>query len=771
VDKLAARQVCHRILIVRGSEKPRRILPTPRATGKLRLMNNKTRAVGVTSLSLFFLLIFCVVNTYAGPTIVWQLNSRAEILKGESRGVSITETGAVVLAPQVAQLFDSTQAYIWSSVADAQGTVYLGTGHDGRIYRVGADGRGTLLYDAAELDVTALALGADGTLFAGTSPDGKVYRITADGKAEVYFDPPDKYIWSLATMPGGALAIGTGDKGKLYRVKAANAKPEDSLLYATNETHVISLAVDNNGNLLAGTDPGGLVLRISPDGKAFALLDAGLREIHSLVSSPDGSIYALALSEAASSSTRSTATSTSTAPDSSGVSTTVVISGGDDATVATPPTTGRSRSDLTNVKSAVFRILPDGGADTLWSSTSVTAFALAIDAARGGILVGTSDKGRVYLVKPDGNDTLLWQSTEGQISAFAQNDHDIFAATSNAGRLFKFGAGTANEGSYESPVRDAKLVSSWGRIWWQGGGAVKLFTRSGNTERPDATWSDWSAAYSDAKGNAINSPRARFVQWRATLNSSSGGASLDDVNLAYTQRNVAPEVLAITVAPSGVGLQPQIQVPPDPNIESSGLDPTLFGAVVAQPPRKVYQRGARALQWQAEDRNGDALEYDIYYRLVSDPTFRLLKAKTKDTFFTIDGAALADGRYVFKIVASDAPANAADQALVGERISDPFDLDNTPPMVRAISAAVSDAGHVRVAFQADDATGRVKQADVSIDGGEWNVVAPEDGINDSGSERYGLTLSVTGKGNHTIALRVFDTNGNVGSAQTTVSIP
>jgi len=194
-------------------------------------------------------------------------------------------------------------------------------------------------------------------------------------------------------MPDGTLAAGTGDNGKIYRVKAANARPEDSLLYDTNETHVISLGLDRQGNLLAGTDPGGLVLRITSDGKAFALLDAGLREIHSLVTAPDGSIYALALSDAASSSSRSGGAPVSTSSDTSGVSTTVVISGVDDGSGGTPTPATRSRNDLANVRSAVFRILPDGGADTLWSSTTVTAFALANDTARGGVLVGTSDKG------------------------------------------------------------------------------------------------------------------------------------------------------------------------------------------------------------------------------------------------------------------------------------------------------------------------------------------------------------------------------------------
>src|SRR4030095_13808636 len=212
--------------------------------------------------SFLLLIYFFSAHASAGQPVIWETNSRTELLKGDARGVSITETGVLMLAPNLAEVFNTEQAYIWSSAIDNQGTVYLGTGHDGKIYRVPPDGRGSLLYDAAELDITSLAVARDGVLYAGTSPDGKVYRLSADGRAEVYFDPPDKYIWSLAILGDGAVAVGTGDNGKLYRVSTAGAKPETSLLISTNQTHVMSLAVTSQGDLIAGTDPGGLVLRL-----------------------------------------------------------------------------------------------------------------------------------------------------------------------------------------------------------------------------------------------------------------------------------------------------------------------------------------------------------------------------------------------------------------------------------------------------------------------------------------------------------------------------
>ena len=117
------------------------------------------------------------------------------------------------------------------------------------------------------------------------------------------------------------------------------------------------------------------------------------------------------------------------------------------------------------------------------------------------------------------------------------------------------------------------------------------------------TWSDWSVAYKDSGGAQIVSPKARFIQWRAVLRATGGVVpTLDDVSVAYLPRNVAPEVLAITTLPPGVALQPQIQIQIDPNIESAGLDPSMFGVIAQAPPRRVYQRGARSLQWQSEDR-------------------------------------------------------------------------------------------------------------------------------------------------------------------------
>ena len=700
-----------------------------------------------------FIALLCVFPAKASEPSIWSVNSRADVLKGDAKGVSIDDNGVISLAPKLSGIFKTEQPYVWSSAVDANGNVYLGTGGDGKVFKVDATGKGTLFADLAELNVSALAIGKSGEIFAATLPDGKVYQINSSGNATVYFDPKEKYIWSLAVLADGGLAVGTGENGKIYKVKSANAAPESSLLFDTSETHIISLAADKSGNLYAGTDSNGLVLKFGADGKPFALLDSSLREIHDLSIGADGSIYALALGESVSA-PKPDAAATTTTTDSKTVSV-------EKPNAATPETPAKSRYDLTAAKSAVYRISPDGGSDVIWNSATVSAFA--IYANQSGVLVGTSDKGRIYNVSNDGCETLLLQSDEGQISTIKSSGNKLFATSSNQGKLFGFGAESTAEGTYESAVLDAKAVSTWGRIWWNSNGNVTLQTRSGNTEKANETWSAWSANYTNASGVQIASPKAKYLQWRAILRSAG---SLSEVNVSFLSRNIAPEVLTIQVLPTNVGLaaNPAIQI--DPNIELSGLDPAVFGVVV--PPssaRRVYQRGAKSLQWTAEDRNGDKLVYDVYFKEIGESNFKLLKENLPDTFYTIDSQALADGRYIFKIVAKDSISNPANQSLSGEKTSEPFDIDNTAPTVLAVGTPTINGDKARVVFDATETSSYLNKAEFSINGGEWQEVYADDSISDSQKERYTVEIPVKTAGEYSVTLRVFDANGNVGNAR------
>ncbi len=731
------------------------------------------------------LALLCGSAIAVGP-VFWEISKQDDVIKGDARGVSIAENGTITLAPALTLVYDTKEAYIWSSATDAAGNIYLGTGHEGRIFKVTPTGEGRLLYDAAELDVTALATDPQGNLYAGTSPEGKVYKITPDGKESVFYDPPDKYIWSLAfDAATSTLYAGTGDKGVIYKIDSAG---KSAVLVDTNETNIVSLALDKNGNLLAGTDPSGLLLRVSANGKLFAMFDSPMQEIHSLSVTGDGSIYALGISPKG---------GTAQQPSSVGISSTtslstegiVTISAGEEqeenprVEVSAPTSQSQSRSRTDGSRSALFRVLPDGGSEVCWRSNDTVGFALK-PLPEGGVLVGTGNKGRIYRIAAGRSQTLLIQSPEDQTSTIFAAGDNLYATSSNLGRLYRIGRDSVSEGTYVSPVRDTRFAGQWGVITWRGSPGVELQTRSGNTETPDATWSDWSPSYRNASGDQISSPRARFIQWRAVLRSTpaasastaragtvtkpAAGPQLQSVVVAYLPRNQAPDITSVSVMAPGVAFQ-EMPLAVDPSIASSGLDPQLFGVIMNVPPRRFFQKGARTLTWQATDPNDDTLAYKVFYRTLGESEWHVLAANLLQNYYTIDGNRLPDGTYLFKIIATDEPANTKELALADEQVTDPIEIDNTPPAIRVTGPSI--AGQTaEVLFDATDLTSRIVRGEYSVDGGTWQLIFPEDGIADSSHESFKVRVTFDKPGEHLIAFRCADSSSNVGTAKVTATV-
>jgi hypothetical protein len=731
-----------------------------------RISMRKTLLTFVT----FLLSLFVLYNSAAasGP-VFWRVNTRAEIEKGDAKGVAIADNGTLTLAPQFNEIFDTKQAYIWSAVTDARGNLYLGTGHEGRVFKVDASGKGALLYKTSELDVMALAVDGQGNVYAGTSPDGKVYRISPNGEAKVYFEPKTKYIWSLAFDTQGRLYVGTGDKGVIFRV---TAEGRGEPFVNTTQSNITALRVDATGNLLVGTDPGGLVLRIAPDGKTYTLFDSAQREIREIALGRNGEIFALALSESAggggsnaSSSLTPISSPTVAGGDEGGV--TVTIS---DVQVLDSTSSSSSTSGTTSVnqsKAALYRLDASGGNDVWWDSKDAAAFTLSLDGtgAQMQALIGTATKGRIYASTLARKPMMFAQLPEAQVSRLLTTSNGLFAITSNLGKVYQ-GKNDGPSGIYTSSVREAATGATWGRISWIGTGEIEVQTRSGNTATPDSTWSEWTAAISNAEGDSVKSPAARFLQWRATLKRAAGkpDPSLREVTVSYLPRNVAPRVNSITVLPAGVALQALPQPQGDSGAEQAGIDPAILGGAPNIPPRRLYQRGAISLQWQAEDRNGDVLEYAVSYRNASSNEFFPLKTGLRDNYYTVDANDLPDGRYVFKVVTSDGLSNPGSVALSDELETEPIELDNTPPAIMN-EVPRFQGRQVEVVFRATDATSILRRAEYQLDGNGWKAVYPQDGIADAKREEFKVTVSLPDNRPHVLAFRVFDANANVGSAQ------
>jgi len=495
-------------------------------------------------------------------TTAWEMTSYQDFIRGQFEGVSLSRDGRLTLAPKVDTLFSSGQAVVWSVAEGAHGVLYVATGHRGRVYQIEPSGASSLLWTADQPEVFAIATDRNGVLYAGTSPDGKVYRIEK-GKATEYFNPKTRYIWSLAAAPDGALYVGTGDQGKIYRVASAG---NGELYYDTGQSHITGLAVDAQGRLLAGTEPNGILYRIAAKDKAFVLYDASLPEIRSIIPQPDGTIYVAALggslAKRAQAATQAAQSGVGGVTTVQGAPQTVTVEAqntqpgaeiktqSDPSKLVQPAPTPQVTTqftpapDLTGVdRSAIYRINPDNTVETLWSSKEENAYDLL--ALPNQLLFSTDTNGRIYGLSHDRKITLVLQTNEGEATRLLPSSGSVLVATGDMGRIYRLGEGPGAAGSYESPVHDAGTAARWGSLSWRAetapSTALVFRTRSGNSSKPDKTWSDWSDPLHDAAASAIVSPNARYIQWKMEM-TGAGGATpiLDDVTLAYLPRNSPP---------------------------------------------------------------------------------------------------------------------------------------------------------------------------------------------------------------------------------------
>ena len=126
----------------------------------------------------------------ASGTQAWEMSSYGDFVRGRFEGISLSREGRLSLAPKMETVFTSDQPVIWSVAEAPDGTLYAGTGHRGRVYRIDRTGKGSLLWTAEQPEVFAVAVDSSGAVYAGTSPDGKVYRIE-EGKDPNHYHEKD----------------------------------------------------------------------------------------------------------------------------------------------------------------------------------------------------------------------------------------------------------------------------------------------------------------------------------------------------------------------------------------------------------------------------------------------------------------------------------------------------------------------------------------------------------------------------------------------------
>ena len=538
------------------------------------------------------------------------------------------------------------------------------------------------------------------------------------------------------------------------------------------------LALDANGNLIAGSDGSGLVYRISPKGEGFVLYSAPKKEITALAIDKAGNIYASAGGEKRGGSTPPSFPVPAPNPASAFAATPqqqpgIIVSS------ATPapnpqPALGPFPASGSVGGSEIYRIAPDGSPSRLWASRDDLVYALAFD-KRGRLLVGTGNRGHIFAIIGEDNYIDLLKASATQVTSFADTgDSGIYASTSNLGKVFLLGAAPEAEGSYESDIFDARIFSRWGRAEFRGAGNVELLARSGNVDNPDRNWSPWKKV--DLRKDAeVPVPPARFAQWKAVLHAGDPAPRVDSVTLNYLPKNVAPDFDDVMVS---VGLRYQsIPKPVGDTGPGAGNQPRFD-----TPPPSTRDRDAIGVRWTVHDDNDDQMVYSVYYQGDGEARWLLLKDNLTDKFYSFDASLLPDGGYTIKVVASDSPSHSPEQALTAEKESARFEVDTTPPQIQNLTAGV-DGGKIHVNFRAADNFSSIKRAEYSVDAGDWQFVEPVGQLSDAKTEAYDFRIAPPvdpdppgakppippAQGvEHVVVVRVYDRYDNMVSAKTVI---
>ena len=675
-------------------------------------------------------------------TSLWEQQHHADFEAGKPKDLSLTSNGDLMLSPKIESFTKLKETQVWTLVEDSAGNLYAGTGNEGKIYKIDADGdTAELYYNSPEVTIYSLAIGPDDALYAGTGPDGLIYKITdATTPPTTILNEGDKYVWVLEFDDAGNLYAATGTDGKIYKI---TPEGESSVLFDAEEKNIMTLLRQEDG-FYAGSSENGIIYRVMDDGTAKVIYQAKEKEVRALKMDNQGNLYAAVITSAPAEPSRNRRGSNG--PPTPGA--------------PPPPGGGTPKENNSNI----YKIRPDGTAVSIWNSPEPLILAIVLESDTQ-ILVGTGDEGKLYRVNPiSGDSTEVGKCSANQVVAIHQKEVDgntrTLLATGNPGKLFTLTATYVEEGTLESTVHDAQSLSRWGKLSWESeiaeGTAISFSTRTGNTKKPDDTWNDWSDELTTAEGSQIPNGDAQYIQWRAKFTTSDTMQTpiLKKVTLASVQTNIEPKFTSIEVndgSSSGnrkPGRRPSGGLaPPSARGGDSGQSGNGNSA-----PSKDWK-----ISWKVEDANDDTLQYTLYYKAVTDSNWRLLKKELSKAEHEWDITTVGDGRYALKVVATDKLSNPVGWAKSVEKVSMPFEIDNTQPSIGDIQVTANGDGTYKIACDVTDVTTSIQKAVYKIDSDQhWKAIFPEDGIFDSKQEKLLLETGELDEGAHTITIQVTD---------------
>ncbi len=741
----------------------------------------------------------------AATTNYWTQSTYKDFGKGDANNVAVCSDGTIKLTQKIEYVKGINASYVWCMTTDKAGNVYAGTGNPGYVYQITDRKMAVIIFEAPEgVQIQSITTDNHGNIYAGTSPKGSIYKITPEMKARLFCRLPESYIWDMEVDCNGQLYAATGDQGRIYRI-SYNGDAE--VILDSKATHILDLVIDKNNSLYACTEPFGLIYKIK--GKNVSVVyDADEDEVHCLTLDSNGILYAGACYSVkslppqiqrgggrAGAQQRMPPQDLSAAFQGEGLADFGLVDSENKDMDAQIPDNAKNHKQMPDFgllfnldafprkPNCIYRISQNKGVEKVMELDRSFIFSLLSD-KENNIYAGTSDKTSIYKIGADHKHpkikvqeeiTSLFNLEHAQILSLTNDGgKEFYAGTGNNGAVFKVSNEHFTSGTYVSAVHDAKVKSKWGRISWDSriyiGTKIDLFTRTGNNENPDTTWNPWritTLTPEDINSGIIESPKARFIQYKAELSTIEKNRSpiLGHITISYLQDNQPHAIKSVEVRNIDNAM-------PDDRTRSK-IEAKIEPARTAIFKENEKKRGLKKIiTWNVENPDNDHLLFNIYAKKTKECFWRIIASNIQDqTSYTWDIDDVENEEYHVKIIASDILSNQPENEMQSAMVSQRFPVDNKGPVIKITDTKECIKGNFTVTGTVSDDISNIWEMRYSIDSKNWFPIFPTDELFDYKNEDFQFTMpKLPVMGRPIITITAVDSEGNRGT-QTVQSGP
>ncbi|MBN2363385.1 hypothetical protein JXL83_04560 [candidate division WOR-3 bacterium] len=665
-------------------------------------------------------LIFIFHGAFAGKTQNWIINSYSDFTPGKFENVLLNYNGTISVSREINKLLQMNVVYGWRMV-ECRGKYYISSASPAAVFA--CNGNGSDLDTVVQYESGGVfGICTDGKdVYAAVSPRGEILRIRGN-EAEIIFKRDSMSVWDMICVENGKLALATSTGGKIFLLSV-----EGILLDSveTGDKAAVCLAVSGD-TLYAGTSGKGFLFAYSlSSATAYAAADPEGSEVNSICTFGNFIVY-------------------------SSISGNIDITGLTSLRLTVDPYFNVPPSSA-EIVSRVFKY-QDGRSEALFASPNPPVTSL----------FWISEKEICAIGSPDGT-VLIFDTEKNELSSFRAPEERIFTAWAgsvhsgpmllgtNPLTLFRMSQNRSGEGIYTTQTLDAGDFPVWGEFLWTGEGNVRIQARTGNTASPDAMWSDWTRETTDFGSVKDELPPGERIQFRVLFD-----GYVEKFEFLYSSGNRKPELQRPVVFAPGSASYGVSQTVPELRVNSLGDAErrmmNLGGWQTPQNPVSI-QPTHQGVSFEASDPDGDSITYEVFIRDKNRTDWMKIGWQLKEKHFAFNRLFFADGEYILRVIASDSLSNSAGSFLCDTAFTETFTIDNTGPQIVSFSTSATAAN-----FSAADSRSRIVNVSFSFDGINWTEVEPEDGVFDSKTENFHVTL--TGVADRVIMIKAIDSHFN-----------